>query len=79
MKKRPKKIIPWRRHHLRFDVTIWKAKSPCRQAEEVEVVDAVVALIFHRAAMKKTNPPCPLAIAGEKEEEINLQYQKNLA
>jgi len=26
--------------------------------------------------MEKTNPPCPLAIAGEEEEEINIQYQE---
>ena len=42
-----------------------------------EVADAVVvALIFSRAAMEKTIPPCPLAVAGE--EEINPQYQEIL-
>jgi len=51
-----------------------EAKSPCRQADEI--VDADVALIFNRAAMEKTNPSCPLAVAGEEEEEINPQYQK---
>ena len=26
--------------------------------------------------MEKTNPSCPLAVTGEEEEEINLQYQE---
>jgi len=74
--KRPEKIILWRRHHLRLDVTIRKEKSTCRHAEEV--VDTVaVALIFNRAAIEKTNPPYLLAVA-EEEKEINHQYQKNL-
>jgi hypothetical protein len=43
--KRPKKIIPWQQHYLRFDVTAQKEKSSCRHAGEV--ADAVVvALIF---------------------------------
>ena len=33
----------------------------------------IVAIIFNRAVMEKTIPPCPLAIAGE---EINPQYQE---
>jgi hypothetical protein len=74
MKKRPKKIIPWQGHHLRLDVTVQKAKSPCRQADEV--ADAVVALIFNGDAMEKMNPPCPLAIHGEEEEEINPRKGK---
>ena len=51
-----------------------EAKSPCRQADEI--VDADVALIFNRAAMEKTNPSCPLAVAGEEEKEINPQNQE---
>ena len=64
--------MPW--HHLLLYVAIRKAKSPCRQADEVADVD--VALIFNRAAMEKTNPPYPLAIVEEEdeEEEINRQY-----
>ena len=47
--KKPEKIIPWQRYHLRLDVAVRKEKSPCRRADEV--VDAVVvALIFNRAA-----------------------------
>jgi hypothetical protein len=61
-KKRPEKIIPWRRYHLRLDVTVRKAKSPCRQADEV--ADAVVALVFNRDAMEKMNPSCPLTVDG---------------
>ena len=54
-------------------VAVRKEKYPYRHAEEV--VDAiVVALIFNRAAMEKTNPPYPLAVAGE--DEINPQYQE---
>jgi hypothetical protein len=72
MEKRLEKIIPWRRCHLRLDVAVRKAKSLCYQADEV--ANAVVALIFNGDAMDKTNPPCPLAVAGEEEEEINPQY-----
>ena len=71
-KKRPEKIILWRRHHLRLDVTVRKEKSPCHHAEKV-VDTVVVALIFNRAVVEKTNPPCLLAVA---EEEINPQYQE---
>ena len=75
MKKRSEKIIPRRRYHLRLDVAVRKEKSPCRHADEV--VDATfVVLIFSRAAMEKTIPPCPLAIVGEKKEEINPRYQE---
>jgi hypothetical protein len=74
MEKRPEKIIPWQRHHLRIDVAVRKPKSLCRQGEEV--VDTIVALIFHRAAMEKTNPPCPIAVAGEEEKEISPQYKE---
>jgi hypothetical protein len=46
-------------------------KTPCRHTgEDADAV--VVALISNRAAMEKMIPPCPLAIAGEDEEEINL-------
>ena len=63
-----KKIILRRRHHFYLDVAVWKEKSPCRHVGEV--VDAVVvALIFNIAAMEKMIPPCPLAVAGEEEEE----------
>ena len=73
--KRLDKIILWCRHHLRLDVATRKERSLCRHAGEV--VDAiVVALIFNRAAMEKTNPSCPLAVAGEEEEEINPQYKE---
>ena len=44
------------------------ASSPCRQIDEV--ADVGVALIFNRFIMEKTNPPCPLAVAGGEEEEI---------
>ena len=75
MEKRTKKIIPWRRHHLRLDVAVRKDNSPCRHADEV--ADAiVVALIFNRLAMEKTVPPYPLAVAGKEEEEINLPNQE---
>jgi hypothetical protein len=33
----------------------------------------VVVLIFNKAAIEKTIPPCPLAIAGEEEKEIKPQ------
>jgi hypothetical protein len=26
--------------------------------------------------MEKINPPCPLAVTGKEEEEINPQYKK---
>jgi hypothetical protein len=26
--------------------------------------------------MEKTNPPCPLTVAGEEEEKLNPQYKK---
>ena len=69
MEKRPEKIILWRRHHLRLDVTVRKEKSPCHHAEEV--VDAIVAvLIFIGDAMEKLNPPYLLPVA-RKEEENN--------
>ena len=70
MEKRPEKIIPWRRHNLRLDVAVRKEKSPCRHAEKV-VDGVVVALIFNRAAMEKTDPPYHLVVAGEEEEKIN--------
>jgi predicted RNase H-like nuclease len=59
-------MIPWCRYHLRLDVTVRKENSPCRHAEEV-IDTVVVALIFNRATMEKTNSPCPLAVAREKE------------
>ena len=62
--KRPEKIIPWRRHHLRLGVAVRKEKSPCRHADEV--ADADVALIFNKAVMEKTNPPFLLAVVGEE-------------
>jgi hypothetical protein len=53
MKKKPKKFILRRQHHLRLDVTIQKEESPCCHADEV--ADAIiVALIFNSAAMEKT-------------------------
>ena len=67
--KRPEKIIPWRRHHLRLDV----AESSYHTGEDADAVD--VALIFNRAVMKKTILSCPLAVA--EEEEINPQNQKS--
>ena len=36
-----------------------------------DAVVVVVALIFNRAVMEKTIPPCPLAVVGEEEQEIN--------
>jgi hypothetical protein len=70
-RKRPEKIIPWRRYHLRLDVAVRKERSPG------EVVDAiVVALFFNIATTEKTIPPCPLAVTGEEEDEINHQYQE---
>jgi hypothetical protein len=43
-------------------------KSSChRTGKDADAV--VIALIFNRAAMEKTIPPCSLAVAGE--EEIN--------
>ena len=74
MEKRLEKIIPWRRHHLHLDVAIRKEKSPYRRTDE-DADAVVVTLIFNRATMEKTIPPCSLAIAGE-EEEINPQNQK---
>jgi hypothetical protein len=70
--KKPEKIIPWRRHHLRLDVVVWKQKSPCRHVDEDADTD-VVALIFNGATMEKTIPPFPFTVA---EEEIKLQYQE---
>jgi hypothetical protein len=75
MEKRPKKIIPWRRHHLHLDVIVQKERSPCRQASEVADV-IVVVLIFCRAAMKKTIPLFAFTVAGEEKEKINLKYQQ---
>jgi hypothetical protein len=76
MEKRPKKIISWRRHHLRLNAAVRKQKSPCRHVEEDADVE-VVALIFNGATMEKTIPPFPFTVAGEEEkEEIKLQYQK---
>jgi hypothetical protein len=74
-KKKPKKIIPWRRHHLHLDVVVQKERSPCRQADEV--ADVIVAvLIFCRAAMKKTIPLFTFTVAEEEKEKINPQYQQ---
>jgi hypothetical protein len=74
IEKRPEKIIPWRRHHLRLDAAVRKQKSSCRHIEE-DVDAEVVALIFNVATMKKTIPPFPFTVAGEEEkEEIKLQY-----
>ena len=44
--------------------------------EDADVV--VVTLIFNRAVIEKTIPPCPLAVTRE-EEEINPQNQETLA
>jgi hypothetical protein len=74
-KKRPEKIIPWRRHHLRLDATVRKQKSPCRHVDE-DVDADVVALIFNGAAMEKTIPPFSFTVdRDEEKEEIKLQYQ----
>jgi len=68
MERRPEKLITC------LDVATRKERSLCRHAGEV--VDAiVVALIFNRAAMKKTISLCPLTITGE-EEEINPHHQR---
>jgi hypothetical protein len=73
--KRPEKIIPWRRHHLRLDATVRKQKSSCRHVDEDADTD-VVALIFNGAAMEKTIPPFFFTVDGDEEkEEIKLQYQ----
>jgi hypothetical protein len=73
--KRPEKIIPWRRHHLRLDAAVRKQKSPCGHVDE-DADANVVALIFNGAAMEKMNPPFPFTVARNKEkEEIKLQYQ----
>jgi hypothetical protein len=71
MEKRPEKIIPWRRHHLRLDATVRKQKSPCRHVDE-DVDADVVALIFNGAAMEKTIPPFSFTVDRD-EEEIKLQ------
>jgi hypothetical protein len=42
----------------------------------LRLTDADVALIFNRATMDKMNPPYPLVVTGEEEEEINPQYQE---
>ena len=73
MEKRPEKTISWWQHHLHIDVVVQKSKYPCCHAEKV-VNTVVVALIFNRAAMEKTNPSCLLAVV--EEEEINPQYQE---
>jgi hypothetical protein len=66
MEKRLEKIILWWLHHLCLDVAVQKEKSPCHNGDEV--ADAVVAaLIFKRATMEKTIPPCPLIIVGEED------------
>jgi hypothetical protein len=66
--KRPEKIIPWWRYHLRLDVTVQKPNSTCRHAEEV-VAAVAVALIFIRIVMEKPNLPYLLVVA--EKEEIN--------
>ena len=72
--KRPEKIIPWRRHHLRLDAAVRKQKSLCRHVDENADAE-VVALIFNGAVMEKTIPP--FTVAGEEEkEEIKLQWQE---
>jgi hypothetical protein len=71
-KKRPEKIIPWRRHHLRLDATVQKQKSPCRHVDE-DADAEVVVLIFNGAVIEETIPPFPFIVAGEEEkEEIKL-------
>jgi hypothetical protein len=72
--KRPEKIIPWRRHHLRLDATVQKQKSPCRHINEDDDAD-IVALIFNGAAMKKTILPFSFTVDRDEKEEIKLQYQ----
>jgi hypothetical protein len=70
--KKPKKIIPWRQHHLRLDATVRKQKSPCRHVDEDDDTE-VIALIFNGATMEKMIPPFPFTVAGEEEkEEIKL-------
>jgi hypothetical protein len=70
--KRPEKIIPWRRHHLRLDATVQKQKSPCRHVDENADAD-VVALIFNGAAMEKTIARFSFTVDRDKEkEEIKL-------
>jgi hypothetical protein len=73
--KRPEKIIPWRRHHLRLDAAVRKQKSPCGHVDE-DADANVVALIFNGAAMERTILPFPFTVARDEEkEEIKLQYQ----
>jgi hypothetical protein len=46
-KKKPEKIIPWRRRHLRLDAAVRKQKSPCRHIEE-DADAKVVTLREHK-------------------------------
>jgi hypothetical protein len=75
MEKRPEKIIPWRRHHVRLDAAVRKQNSSCRHVEE-DVDAKIVVLIFNGTVMEKTIPLFPFTVAGEEEEEIKLQYQE---
>ena len=70
IEKRLKKIIPWRRHHLRLDVAVRKQKSSCRHIDED--ADAEVVLIFNGAALEKPIPPLSFTVAGEEKEKIKL-------
>jgi hypothetical protein len=73
--KRPEKIIPWQRHHLRLDAAVRKQKSPCHHVDE-DADTNVVALIFNGAAMEKTIPPFPFTVVRDEEKKkIKLQYQ----
>jgi hypothetical protein len=68
-----KRRIDWRKLFygndiISVDALIRTTKSPCRHAEE-DVDAVVINLIFNRTAMEKTNPPCPLTVAGKEEEE----------
>jgi hypothetical protein len=73
--KRPEKIIPWWRHHLRLDAVVWKQKSLRRHVNE-DADANVVALIFNGAAMEKTISLFPFTVARDEEKkEIKLQYQ----
>jgi hypothetical protein len=53
-----------------LDVIVRKAKSPYCQDDEIG--DAIIALIFNKVTVEKTNPTCPPAVTREEEEEINL-------
>jgi hypothetical protein len=75
MDKRPRKIIPWRQHHLCLDVAARKPNYAYRHAKKVGN-DVVIILIFIRVVMKKANPLVVVVEEEEEEEETILQYQE---